>query len=303
MARLSIIITTSYGHFLPLALFVAMTPLTVMAQSCPGGSCPQSTGCAGFGYEELDFCAYPNGGCSDADFAITTWVGSTCCAPASPIIIDVLGNGFKLTDPSDGVWFDFYGTGNKIRIAWTRANSDDAWLVLDRDGNGTIDSGKEMFGNITQQSPSSAPNGFKALAEFDKRENGGNEDGVIDARDGVFNRLRLWQDRNHDGISQTSELSPLTLLGVTSINLSYERSGWVDAFGNRFRYRSTVGSAHRAHVGRYAYDVFLATEKNPATATISTLPAGPEPKTNSAPSLCGWAFPTVRIRLDLLLLV
>jgi hypothetical protein len=79
-------------------------------------------------------------------------VGS-CCQPylISPILIDVDGSGFHLTNISDGVWFDFYGIGSKRRIGWTAIGSTNAWLVLDRDGNGTIDNGKELFGNITPQ--------------------------------------------------------------------------------------------------------------------------------------------------------
>lgn len=182
-----------------------------------------------------------------------------CYQYSTPIIIDTDGSGFHLTSAANGVLFDFFGDGKSIRIAWTDPGSTNGWLALDRDGNGKIDSGKELFGNVTTQPLSSTSNGFLALAVFDQPDNGGNGDGVIDNRDAVWPKLLVWIDANHDGVSQPEELHHLDDLGIHSIGLMYTESRRVDAYGNEFRYKGFLNLDGGDEIRHVIYDVMLTT--------------------------------------------
>jgi hypothetical protein len=219
---------------------------SVSAQSCGGG------------------CNDPNCACCDCYGNCLIDSSGGCCG-VSPIVIDVSGDGFLLTSAEQGVDFDFFGRGTKIHLSWTDSSAKNAWLVLDRNHNGVIDDGTEMFGNITPQPKSKTPNGFLALRVFDLPGNGGNGDGVIDAKDRIYSSLRLWIDANHNGISEANELFTLPELDVISINLDYHESEKIDQFGNRFRYRSSVVGAQHSSVDRFIYDVFLIVDQKKNT--------------------------------------
>ncbi len=179
----------------------------------------------------------------------------------SPILIDGYGEGFHLTSADEGVYFDLWGDGQGRKFACTDPKYRNAWLALDRNGDGLIDNGTELFGSATEQPtppPGRTPNGFNALAMFDSPENGGNGNGFIDPGDAIYGKLLLWIDENHDGISQPSELKHLADLDIRRIDLQYQQSHFVDQFGNAFFYKARIwDSADRG--GRFAWDVFLKT--------------------------------------------
>jgi hypothetical protein len=212
------------------------------ASYCPATSNVEETGCCS-NYEAAE-CTLGGGVWDD-----------TTCACISPIVIDVLGNAFNLTDAQNGVLFDILNTGSPKRISWTSANSDDSWLALDRNNNGRIDNGRELFGSSTPQpflSDGETKNGFRALAVYDKTANGGNNDNQIDERDAIFSSLKLWRDTNHNGVSESNELKTLTESGLKTIELDYRESKKQDEHGNWFRFRAKVTDIQGAQMNRWA---------------------------------------------------
>jgi hypothetical protein len=186
--------------------------------------------------------------------------------PGSPIIVPTgSGSSYKLTSAAEGVLFDIDATGVPRQVAWTEANSEMAFLAIDKDGDGAITSGKERFGNFTLPG---ASNGFEALRRMNLQTNGGVPRGSVSTSDPLFARLLLRTDANHNGVSEASELRPAGAL-LSDIGLAYEIHTRRDGNGNLFRYRGWVHirtSPDRNQAAtpqedearrRYVYDVFL----------------------------------------------
>jgi hypothetical protein len=190
-----------------------------------------------------------------------TWdYGSQSCQFANcPLIVDTDHNGYRLTSADDGVRFDLDSDGTPEQIAWTAPDSDEAFLALDRNGNGRIDDGSELFGNFTpayaDQREPTALNGFVALQFAEGPSFGGSRaDLVIDARDAIFGRLLLWRDGNHNGVSEPEELTPVAATDLLAIETAFHTSRKRDRHGNEFRQRAK-GTWRQGSF--YIYDIWL----------------------------------------------
>lgn len=172
----------------------------------------------------------------------------------SPILIAVGTSAeYRLVGTDNGVWFDHDADGTLDHTAWTSYDSELAFLVADKNGNGRVDDGTELFGNNSRlSSGQAATDGFHALAEYDRSDLGGNLDGWIDARDGIWAGLMLWIDRNHNGRSDDGELFRPQDMGVSAISLEVTSERRRDRYGNFFRLKApAVVNGTR----RFSYDV------------------------------------------------
>ncbi|MDP2793389.1 MAG: hypothetical protein Q8O25_04795, partial [Sulfurisoma sp.] len=162
----------------------------------------------------------------------------------SPIILDLDGDGIETTKQGQGAYFDHDANGFAESTGW--AGADDGLLVRDLDGNGSIDSGRELLGSETLlANGQKAANGFASLAELDA-----NQDGKLDANDAAFASLKVWKDADGDGFTSDGELLTLDQAGVQSLNVGYTASSQVDANGNQHKqvgsYTTTAGQTRTA---------------------------------------------------------
>ncbi len=156
----------------------------------------------------------------------------------SPIVIDLDGDGVETLALSANRFFDHDANGMQESTAW--AGSDDGFLVRDLDGNGRIDTGREMFGTNTRlQNGQLAANGYEALKDLDT-----NQDGVLDETDAAFSELRIWRDVNSNGWTDAGELMTLSEAGIASFNTQWINSTTVDANG---QLHAQVGTAIRTN--------------------------------------------------------
>jgi hypothetical protein len=143
-----------------------------------------------------------------------------------PLVLDLNGDGIMTTKITDGVYFDHDENGFAELSAWVSRG--DGLLVLDKNGNGQIDSGRELFGGDTLLKDGTlASNGFEALADLDD-----NFDNIIDSHDTGYADLAVWQDTNSDGHADADELHSLDDFGIRSIRLSVTLDNTLDEQGN-----------------------------------------------------------------------
>lgn len=210
-------------------------------------------------------CEPPPGGCTVEG---CVWSYYECdCVDCCPLVFDTSGKGFKLTDADRGVYFDINADGQQDAISWTDPTRDVAFLVFDRNGNGLVDDGEELFGNVTPMPAGSenarANHGFDALLSLENQSYGGSvKDGIIDSGDAAYDRLALWHDVNHDGVSQSGEIRKASQAGLIAIETRYRESKRQDQYGNEFRLRGISWWRNDGRLdARLFYDVWFVSKQ------------------------------------------
>ncbi|HKU17266.1 MAG TPA: hypothetical protein VJQ52_22930 [Steroidobacteraceae bacterium] len=175
----------------------------------------------------------------------------------SPIVIDTHRDGIELGPAGRGVSFDVNADGFPDYVQWVRPRGDEAFLTLDRNRNGRVDDGSELFGVGTPLfEGGTAPNGFVGLAQYDQPLLGGNDDGVISREDAIWPELSMWLDSNADGVATADEMRRPESFGLTSFGVIPKVRRHIDRAGNSLPYWAWAGTAGRP--GRTAMvDVFF----------------------------------------------
>jgi hypothetical protein len=161
----------------------------------------------------------------------------------TPIVLDLNGDGVQTLSLSQNIAFDIMASGQKVKTGWVSAA--DGLLAMDRNQDGLINDGSELFGSATRLTDGSrAKDGYQALAQLDS-----NHDGQIDKSDAAFGALDVWVDANSDAVSQSSEIHTLASLGITSLSLTTTAGDALNQgniLGLNSTYQTSDGSTHAA---------------------------------------------------------
>jgi hypothetical protein len=165
-------------------------------------------------------------------------------AACSPIVVDLNKDGIDLGPAGRGVSFDVNADGYPELVQWVRPGGDEAFIALDRNRNGLVDDGSELFGVGTPLfEGGKAVNGFVGLAQYDQPTLGGNDDGVISRDDAIWPELSIWLDSNADGIATRDEMRRPDALGLRSFGTIPKVRRYIDAAGNALPYWSWARTA------------------------------------------------------------
>jgi trimeric autotransporter adhesin len=165
-------------------------------------------------------------------------------AQCSPIVVDLNKDGIDLGPAGRGVSFDVNADGYPELVQWVRPGGDEAFIALDRNRNGLVDDGSELFGVGTPLfEGGKAANGFVGLAQYDQPTLGGNDDGVISRDDAIWPELSIWLDANADGIASRDEMRRPDALGLRSFGTIPKVRRYIDAAGNALPYWSWARTA------------------------------------------------------------
>jgi hypothetical protein len=181
--------------------------------------------------------------------------------------LDLDGQGIRTTSVlADPVLFDLNADGHNDLVGWTDPATENAFLYFDHNQNHVIDGGSELFGEVTiLQDGTRARDGFEALSAYDEMAHGGNGDGIVSPADRVWGKIRLWVDRNHDGLMTSDENFTLGQRQVTQINLAHTSAAPdIDLAGNDHRLKGTfVQRTHGGVITRAVHDIYFAIQKGP----------------------------------------
>lgn len=193
--------------------------------------------------------------------------------PRDPLIIDLGEKGIKLHNVKNGVYFDLDNNGFAEKTAWI--DVEDGFLSLDRNGNGKIDNGGELFGDqVILLDGSTSASGFEALEELDE-----NQDQVIDQEDSAFIKLLVWIDADHNGKSKGEELHTLEELGIVSISLEHVENSVIDeetgariAESAKVTIQKTENKLEETEISEFWFPVNTSDTTHGSTVTAGNVP-------------------------------